>query len=68
MALGAAPAPQTEQPDPPNDGRSGDTSPKKLANSLELGREQLSSGPNEGLNLILGALPLPQSMSIEGRP
>ena len=54
MASGATLAPQTEQPDPPIDGRSADASPKKPTNSPELGQEQLSSGPNEGPRLRLG--------------
>jgi hypothetical protein len=52
------PAPQTEQPNPLIDGRSGDAPPKPT-NSLELGREPLSSGANEGLRLRLGMLPVP---------
>jgi hypothetical protein len=58
MALGAMPAPQLKQPDPPIDGRSGDAPPKPT-NSLELGQEPLSSGPNEGLCSRLGVLPIP---------
>jgi hypothetical protein len=58
MASGAALAPQMEQPDPPIDGRSGDA-PLKPTNSLELGWEPLSSGPNEGLHPRLSALPAP---------
>ena len=53
-----------EQPDP----RSTDAQvehPLKPTNSLELGQEPLSSGPNEGLYLRLGALPTPRSMAVE---
>jgi hypothetical protein len=42
--------------------------PKKLTNSLELGQDMLSGGPNEGLCPSLDALLLPQSMAVEGRP
>jgi hypothetical protein len=42
--------------------------PPKPTNSLELGQEPLSSGPNEGLRSSLDALPLPQSMVVEGQP
>ena len=42
--------------------------PPKPTNSLELGWEPLSSGPNEGLHSSLDALPLPRSMAVEGRP
>jgi hypothetical protein len=58
MASEPAPAPQTEQPNPPIDGRSSDALPKPN-NSLELGWEPLSSGANEGLHLRLGMLPAP---------
>ena len=59
MTLGAMPAPQMEQPDPPTNGRSSGASPKKPTNSLESGRERLSSVPNKGLRLSLCAFPLP---------
>ena len=57
-ALGVVLAPQTEQPNPPIDGRSGDAPPKPT-NSLELGQVPLSSGSNEGLRPRLGTLPAP---------
>jgi hypothetical protein len=43
------------------------THPLKPTNSLELGREQLSSGPNEGPRLRLGMLPTPWSIAVEGQ-
>jgi hypothetical protein len=58
MASGATPAAQMEQPDPLIDGRSGDAT-SKPTNSLKLGHEPLSSGPNEGLHPRLGVLPVP---------
>ena len=67
MALGAALAPQTEQLNPSIDGCLGGAS-LKPTNSSELGQELLSSGPNEGLHLRLGALLAPRSMAKEGRP
>ena len=42
--------------------------PPKPTNSLELGREPLSSGPNKGLRLSLSVLLGPQSMATEGLP
>jgi hypothetical protein len=58
IASGAMPAPEIEQLDPPIDGRS-DNAPLKPTNSVELGQELLSSGPNEGLHPRLSALPAP---------
>jgi hypothetical protein len=59
MTSGAVLAPQMEQPDPPERRALGCIIAKKPTNSLELGREPLSSGPNEGLCLGLGVLPSP---------
>jgi hypothetical protein len=58
IASGATPTPKMEQPDPSIDGRSSDAPPKPT-NSLELGQEPLSSGPNKGLHPRLDALPAP---------
>ena len=68
MASGATPTPQMELPDPLIDGRSGDASPKKPTNSLELGQETLSGGPSKGLRSSLDALLHPRSMATEGWP
>ena len=59
MASGAAPAPQMEQLDLSINGCSGGAPAKKPTNSLELGQELLSSVPNEGPYLSLGALLVP---------
>ena len=67
MASGVAPAPQTEQLDPLIDGGSGGA-PPKTTNSLDLGREPLSHGPNEGPPPELGVLPVPRPMDAEGQP
>jgi hypothetical protein len=57
MALGATLAPQTEQPNPLINGRSGGASPQeKPTHSPELGQEPLSSGPNKGLRPSLSEL------------
>jgi hypothetical protein len=42
--------------------------PPKPTNSSELGREPLSSGPNEGLPPRLSVLLAPRSMATEGQP
>jgi hypothetical protein len=68
MALKAALAPQTEQPDRLIDGHSGGASPIKPTNSPELGQEPLSDGPNKSLCLSLSVLSLPRSMATEGQP
>jgi hypothetical protein len=52
------PAPQMEQLNPSIDGYSGGAPPKPT-NSLELGREPLSGGPNEALSPELDMLPTP---------
>jgi hypothetical protein len=56
-ALGAAPAPKIEQLNPRIDGCSSGAPPKPT-NSLKLGREPLSDGPNEGPPPKLGMLPM----------
>jgi hypothetical protein len=58
MVSGAMPAPQMEQLNPSIDGYSGGAPPKPT-NSLELGREPLSGGPNEALSPELDMLPTP---------
>jgi hypothetical protein len=67
MTSGATPAPQTEQPDPSIDERSGDV-PQKPTNSPELGRELLSDRPNKGPLPELSVLPVPRPMAMKGRP
>jgi hypothetical protein len=68
MASGATLAPRTEQLDPPPiDGRSGDAPPKPT-NSLELGWEPLSDGPNEGAPHKVGTLHALRPMAAERRP
>jgi hypothetical protein len=56
-----------EQPDPAIDGHSGNMPPKPT-NSLELGWELLSDGPNKGPLPELGVLPVPRPVAMKGLP
>jgi hypothetical protein len=58
MASGATPTPQMGKTWPPDRRVPGRCTPKPT-NSLELGREPLNSGHNEGPPSKLGALPAP---------
>jgi hypothetical protein len=64
MAKRAMPTPQTEKPNLSIIESPGGMPPKPT-NSLELGRELLSSGPNEGSPSELDVLPTPQPMAIK---
>ena len=58
MTLGAVPAPETEQLDPPDRRALGRRTPK-TNQPPKLGREPLSDGPNEGPPSKIRVLPVP---------